>query len=56
MKTTQSKLILASAFLLFLGKNLITAQSIAAGGWHSLIICNDSTVKAFGENATGKCC
>jgi alpha-tubulin suppressor-like RCC1 family protein len=32
----------------------INAQSIAAGGWHSLVICSDSTVKAFGENATGE--
>lgn len=30
------------------------AQKIAAGGWHSLAICSDSTVKAFGENATGE--
>lgn len=31
-----------------------TAQRIEAGGWHSLAICSDSTVKAFGENATGQ--
>ncbi|MFN7910763.1 MAG: hypothetical protein ACK5QC_02995 [Bacteroidota bacterium] len=30
------------------------SQNIACGGWHSLTICNDSTVKAFGENATGQ--
>lgn len=30
------------------------AQTIAAGGWHSLTVCNDSTVKAFGENASGQ--
>lgn len=30
------------------------AQIVAAGGWHSLTICNDSTVKAFGENASGQ--
>lgn len=30
------------------------AQRIAAGGWHSVVVCNDSTVKAFGENATGE--
>lgn len=27
---------------------------IAAGGWHSIAICSDSTVKTFGENATGQ--
>jgi alpha-tubulin suppressor-like RCC1 family protein len=30
------------------------AQKIAAGGWHSVVICNDNTAKAFGENATGQ--
>ncbi len=30
------------------------SQKIAAGGWHSLVVCTDSTVKAFGENATGQ--
>ena len=30
------------------------AQRIAAGGWHSVALCSDSTVKAFGENATGQ--
>lgn len=30
------------------------AQKIAAGGWHSVVVCNDSTVKAFGENETGQ--
>lgn len=29
-------------------------QRIAAGGWHSVVVCSDSTVKAFGENATGQ--
>lgn len=32
----------------------LNAQRIAAGGWHSLAICSDSTVKAFGENASGQ--
>ncbi len=32
----------------------LSAQRIAAGGWHSLAVCTDSTVKAFGENATGQ--
>jgi alpha-tubulin suppressor-like RCC1 family protein len=30
------------------------AQKIAAGGWHSVVVCADSTVKCFGENATGQ--
>ncbi|MEI7596121.1 MAG: T9SS type A sorting domain-containing protein [Bacteroidota bacterium] len=34
--------------------NLSFAQRIAAGGWHSLVVCNDSTIKTFGENATGE--
>ncbi len=32
----------------------VYGQRIAAGGWHSLVVCEDSTVKAFGENATGQ--
>jgi len=32
----------------------VNAQHVACGGWHSLAICSDSTVKAFGENATGQ--
>lgn len=41
--------------LTLFGLSIMTnAQTIAAGGWHSLAICNDSTVKAFGENATGQ--
>lgn len=39
---------------LLLFNSTLTAQKIAAGGWHSLVICADSTVKAFGENATGQ--
>lgn len=34
--------------------NIISAQKIAAGGWHSVIICSDNSAKAFGENATGE--
>lgn len=34
--------------------NIIHAQKIAAGGWHSVVVCSDSTAKAFGENATGQ--
>jgi alpha-tubulin suppressor-like RCC1 family protein len=30
------------------------AQTISAGGWHSISICQDSTVKAFGENNSGQ--
>jgi alpha-tubulin suppressor-like RCC1 family protein len=30
------------------------AQTISAGGWHSISICNDGTVKAFGENNSGQ--
>lgn len=30
------------------------AQTIAAGGWHSAVVCEDGTVKAFGENASGQ--
>ena len=30
------------------------AQSIDAGGWHTLAICSNGTVKAFGENASGQ--
>lgn len=53
MKTNYKKsiLILLSAFAC---NNAVNAQSIAAGGWHSLTICADSTVKGFGENATGQ--
>lgn len=32
----------------------VLGQRVAAGGWHSLVVCEDSTVKAFGENATGQ--
>lgn len=34
--------------------NVSKSQKIAAGGWHSVVVCIDSTVKAFGENATGE--
>ncbi|MDD3878050.1 MAG: T9SS type A sorting domain-containing protein [Bacteroidales bacterium] len=43
------------ALLALLGWSKITvAQSIAAGGWHSVVVCSDNTVKCFGENATGQ--
>lgn len=41
--------------LIFIGStDFLNAQRVAAGGWHSLAVCVDSTVKAFGENATGQ--
>ncbi len=43
------------ALLTFMSwSNVINAQRVAAGGWHSVVICADSTVKCFGENATGQ--
>ena len=49
------KKIILMAVIAFIGcSNIVNAQVIAAGGWHSLVVCNDSTVKAFGENATGE--
>ena len=41
-------------FILIFVDNKLNAQKIAAGGWHSVVVCNDSTVKAFGENETGQ--
>ncbi len=47
--------IIVSLFLFYFGNSAITnAQKIAAGGWHSVVVCNDKTAKAFGENATGQ--
>lgn len=54
MKQIYKKSILL-AFFTFIGwSNVTNGQSIAAGGWHSLAVCTDSTVKAFGENASGE--
>lgn len=54
MKIKDKKSILLSA-LCFIGSFTVAhAQKIAAGGWHSVVVCADSTVKAFGENATGQ--
>jgi len=53
MKTNYKKTILVASLAL-MGWSNVNAQSIAAGGWHSLVVCSDSTVKAFGENATGE--
>ncbi len=47
------KTTILSAFVIG-GSTVTNAQTVAAGGWHSLAICSDSTVKAFGENATGE--
>jgi alpha-tubulin suppressor-like RCC1 family protein len=42
-------------FLILVGwGNILNAQRIAAGGWHSVVICSDNNVIAFGENATGQ--
>lgn len=54
MKNINFSRITIAILLIFGWTNSSTAQSIAAGGWHSLAICNDSTVKAFGENASGE--
>ncbi|MCX7861447.1 MAG: hypothetical protein N2449_00430, partial [Bacteroidales bacterium] len=52
MKTLiQTNVIVLLVALISLSTN---AQRIAAGGWHSVVVCNDSTVKAFGENETGQ--
>jgi alpha-tubulin suppressor-like RCC1 family protein len=54
MKTTY-KLTIFFVLLTFIGwSNIKNAQNIAAGGWHSLAVCNDGTVKGFGENASGQ--
>ncbi|MBL7777452.1 MAG: T9SS type A sorting domain-containing protein [Chitinophagales bacterium] len=53
MKTIYTKTV--CSFLLALGLHAtVNAQRIACGGWHSAVICADSTVKCFGENATGQ--
>lgn len=54
MKTTITKSILLIAVSFIGWSNTATAQRIACGGWHTVAICADSTVKAFGENATGQ--
>lgn len=53
MKTVLRKsiLLLFIFLIIFMSSQ---SQNIATGGWHSLAICNDSTVKAFGENASGQ--
>lgn len=53
---TQSNTILSIALfsMLVFGKSSFAQHRVAAGGWHSIAICSDSTVKTFGENATGQ--
>ncbi len=46
--------IILTLIILLTGCTCIMAQHVGAGGWHSLSVCSDSTVKAFGENATGQ--
>ncbi|HRO41448.1 MAG TPA: T9SS type A sorting domain-containing protein [Flavipsychrobacter sp.] len=54
MKLNFKQSIIPTVIALSVCNNPTMAQRIAAGGWHSVVICNDSTVKAFGENATGQ--
>jgi len=54
MKTKFNILILAASLTCMSWCAVADAQTIEAGGWHSLVVCSDSTVKAFGENATGE--
>jgi|YNPMSStandDraft_1061717.scaffolds.fasta_scaffold00693_1 alpha-tubulin suppressor-like RCC1 family protein len=50
----RTKIFILVILVAILKNKSVTAQTIAAGGWHSVVVCNDSTVKAFGENATGQ--
>lgn len=54
MTATYKKTILAVSLSFIACPYVLSAQTIAGGGWHSLVVCMDSTVKAFGENATGQ--
>ena len=54
MKSNLKIRILLITLCLIVWSTLVNAQTIAAGGWHSLAVCSDSTVKAFGENASGE--
>ncbi len=49
-----NKSTIAFLLLFIVGSHIALAQKIAAGGWHSVVICSDSTGYAFGENATGQ--
>ncbi|HRG59249.1 MAG TPA: T9SS type A sorting domain-containing protein [Bacteroidia bacterium] len=54
MKIKYLKITFSLKLLFLIITNYTMAQTIAAGGWHSLVICNDGTVKTFGENDTGQ--
>lgn len=45
---------IVSLWMILLVYYQVYGQRVAAGGWHSVVVCEDSTVKAFGENATGQ--
>lgn len=54
MKAISKKTILTAMLSFAICIQFTNAQIIGAGGWHSLVICSDGTVKTFGENATGQ--
>lgn len=54
MKINYTKTLLLFSLIIIGANTIASAQKIAAGGWHSLAVCADSTVKAFGENASGE--
>ncbi|QQS28707.1 MAG: T9SS type A sorting domain-containing protein [Sphingobacteriales bacterium] len=54
MNKKHLKTIILTLFALTTYIQFSYAQRIAAGGWHSVVVCSDKTVKAFGENATGE--
>lgn len=54
MKISFLKIIMMTWFIMVIYSHVTNAQRVAAGGWHSVVVCSDSTVKAFGENATGQ--
>ncbi|HPD63907.1 MAG TPA: T9SS type A sorting domain-containing protein [Bacteroidia bacterium] len=54
MKMKNVYLLFLITFLCFGLSFKLSAQKIAAGGWHTVVVCQDGTVKAFGENASGQ--
>lgn len=54
MKANYTTKFLMSVFSILLLSDTAFAQLVACGGWHSAVICTDSTVKCFGENETGQ--
>jgi alpha-tubulin suppressor-like RCC1 family protein len=54
MRKNYKKIVLLTSLTQLINVNILQAQSIACGGWHSLAICSDSTVKGFGENASSQ--